>query len=183
MSRNSFPYKIDFTRVQNVTTLGTSVTAPKAVGPQAYGVQLSATQNTWVNFADPVAGASAASASQTVATPGVFTTVVQAYVAGTPVYLTGIAPGGFALNQIYYIIATGLTTTAVQLSDTAAGTGKQVTASAVCVINPVGQATATNGVLLKLTDTPVQLGISPGQWISTLQVTTTGTVNIVELTH
>lgn len=183
MSRNSFPMKVDFTAVQNVTTLATSVTAPKAVGLQTYGVQLSCTANTWVKFADAVAGAASASASQTVATPGVFTTAVQAYTAGTPVYLTGIAPGGFNLNQIYYIIATGLTTTALQLSDTAAGTGKQVTASAVCTINPVGQATATNSLLLKLTDTPIQMGISPGQWISALQVTATGTLNVVELTH
>jgi len=99
------------------------------------------------------------------------------------VYLTGIAPGGFSLNKTYYIIATGLTTTALQLSATFGGTGIQCTASAVCTINPITQASATNAMLIKGSDTPQLIGVSPGQYISTLQVVGTGTVNLVELTH
>lgn len=182
MSRNGFPLKLDFTRVQNVTTGAASTLAPIAMGPQTYAVQISATANTWVNFAG-ASGLPIASASQTVANPGVFTTATQAFVAGQAVYLTGIAPGGFSLNTIYYVIATGLTTTALELSATPAGTGIQCTASHVCAINPVGAATATNGVLVRSTDMPMQYGISPGQFVATLQVTATGTVNVVELTH
>lgn len=81
--------------------------------------------------------ASLASASQTVATPGVFTTAVQAFVAGQPVVLTGAAPGGFSLNQVYYVIAAGLTTTACQLAAVPGGVGLQCTASAACTVVPI----------------------------------------------
>jgi hypothetical protein len=182
MSRNSFPLKFDFTRVQNVTTGAASVLAPLAMGPQTYAVQLAATSNTWVCFVGP-SGPGVASASQTVATPGVFTTATQAFTAAQPVYLTGTAPGGFTLNKIYYIATLGLTTTACELSLTSGGTGVQCTASAACVINPVTPATATNSVLIRSTDYAEQYGISPGQFIATLQVTATGTLNCVELTH
>lgn len=100
-----------------------------------------------VNALAAIAGAEAAaiaSASQTVANPGVFTTAVQAFVAGTPVFLTGTAPGGFALNTVYWIIAAGLTTTACELSATNGGAGIQCTASAACTINPAPIQTAGN---------------------------------------
>lgn len=182
MSRNSFPLKFDFTRVQNITTGASSTLAPLAMGPQTYAVQLAATSNTWVSFVGS-SGLPIASASQTVATPGVFTTATQAFTAGQAVYLTGTAPGGFTLNSIYYVIATGLTTTACELALTPGGTGVAVSASHACVINPVGAATATNGALIRSTDYAQEYGISPGQFIATLQVTATGTLNIVELTH
>ena len=124
-----------------------------------------------------------ASASQTVATPGVFTTATQAFVAGQPVYLTGIAPGGFSLNTVYYIATLGLTTTACELTATYGGTGIQCTASAACTINPLTQATATNSLLIKATDFATEYGISPGQFISALENGSAGVINIIELTH
>lgn len=95
-----------------------------------------------------------ASASQTVATPGVFTTVTQAFTAGQPVYLTGIAPGGFALNTVYYVIAAGLTTTSCQLAATIGGTGIQCTASAVCVVNPTFTHVAGDTVIVICAQNP-----------------------------
>lgn len=94
-------------------------------------------------------GVGFASASQTVANPGVFTTVTQAFTAATPVYLTGIAPGGFALNTIYWVIAAGLTTTSCELSATNGGSGIQCTASAACTINPAPTFSAgSTGVVI-----------------------------------
>jgi hypothetical protein len=80
--------------------------------------------------------AGVASASQTVATPGVFTTAAQSFVAGQPVYLTGSAPGGFSLNTTYYVIAAGLSSTSCELSATSGGSGIQCTSSAACTLNP-----------------------------------------------
>lgn len=92
--------------------------------------------------------AAIASASQTVATPGVFTTVTQAFTAGMPVFLTGTAPGGFSLNVVYYIIAAGLTTTSCELSLTVGGAGIQCTASAACTINPTFIHSAGNTLIV-----------------------------------
>lgn len=89
-------------------------------------------------------GAGFASASQTVATPGVFTTAVQAFVAGQAVYLSGTAPGGFSLGVPYFVIAGGLSTTSCELSLTSGGAGIQCTASAACTINPTIITTAGN---------------------------------------
>lgn len=187
MSRNSFPMKFMFPTVQNVTTGAASVLAALPMGAQTYGVYLTATADTWVRFDDPLAGGAGgigiASASQTVATPGVFTTAVQAFTAGQAVYVSGIAPGGIVLGQVYYIATLGLTTTACELSLTSGGTGVQVTSSAVCVINPLVAASATNSVLIKATDFGQEYGIGPGQYIATLQKSATGTLNICELTH
>ena len=179
-----FPLKLDFSTVQNVTTAANNVNAPKPMGLQTHAVVISATVSAWVNFVDPTSGgASIASASQTVANPGVFTTVTQAFTAGTPVTIVGTPPGGFVNNKVYYVIATGLTTTACELSATYGGTGIQVTASSACSIQPLTPASATNSVLVKGSDPPMQYGISPGQYIGTIYVASTGTVNIVELTH
>jgi hypothetical protein len=183
MSRNSFPMKFIWSSVQNVTTGAATVLAANPVGPQTYGVLITATSNTWVRFSDPVASGAIASASQTVATPGVFTTATQAFVAGQPVFVSGTAPGGIVLGQVYYIAALGLTTTACELSLTSGGTGVQITSSAACTINPITAATATNSLLVKATDFAEEYGIGPGQYIATLQQTATGTVNIIELTH
>lgn len=186
MARNSFPMKFMFGTVQNVTTGAATVLATLPMGLQTYAVYLTATADTWVRFDDPSAGgalASVASASQTVATPGVFTTAVQAFTAGQPVYVSGTAPGGIVLGQVYYIATLGLTTTAVELSLTSGGTGVQVTSSAACTINPLVAASATNSVLIKATDFGQEYGIGPGQYIATLQKTGTGTLNIVECTH
>lgn len=184
MSRNSFPLKFDFTTVQNVTTGAACVLAANPVGLQTYAVQIAATGNTWVRFVGPK-GATVASASQTVATPGVFTTATQAFTAGTPVIVTGnpTIPTGITAGAIYYVIATGLTTTACELATTPSGTGVGVTVSHPCIIQPLDTATATNSALIRLTDYAEQYGISPGQYIATLQVTATGTLNIVEMTH
>lgn len=182
MSRNSFPYKLNFSRVQNLTSTASSQTFPQPMGPQTYGVLITALGNVWA-FIGGAASAGVASASQTVANPGVFTTAVQGFTAGIPVYLTGIAPGGFNLNQVYYVIATGLTTTACELSATPGGTGIQVTASAACVINPLTQASATNGVLIKASDFAQEYGCSPGQFISIIENGAAGAVNIVEIDH
>jgi hypothetical protein len=184
MSRNSFPMKFIWSSVQNVTTGASCVLAVNPVGAQTYGVLITATSNTWIRFSDPVAGGAIASASQTVANPGVFTTATQAFSAGLPVYISGAAaPGGFVLGQVYYVIATGLTTTACELAATPGGTGIQCTSSAACTLNPITAATATNSLLVKSTDFAEEYGIAPGQYIATLQQTATGTVNIVELTH
>lgn len=80
--------------------------------------------------------AAVASASQTVATPGVFTTAAQAYTAGLQVSITGTAPGGFALKTPYFVLAAGLTATTCQLAAYAGGPGIQCTASAACTIQP-----------------------------------------------
>ena len=50
MARNSFPMKLDFSRVQNMTTAANSLTFPNAMGPQTYGVLITALANTWVYF-------------------------------------------------------------------------------------------------------------------------------------
>lgn len=93
--------------------------------------------------------AAIASASQTVAAPGVFTTATQAFTAGMPVFLTGTAPGGFALNTVYWVIAAGLTTTSCELAATQGGTGITCSASAACTINPTVIHTAGNtGILI-----------------------------------
>lgn len=179
---NSFPMKFIWSTVQNVTTGAATVLATNVMGPQTYAVYLNATADTWVRFSDAAAGA-VASASQTVATPGVFTTAVQAFTAGQPVFVSGIAPGGIVLGQVYYIAVAGLTTTAVELSLTTGGSGVQVTSSAACTINPIVAATATNSMLVKATDYGHEYGIGPGQYIATLQKTGTGTLNVVEMTH
>lgn len=180
--RNSFPNKLDFTRVQNLTSSASSQYFGAPMGPQTYGVLITALGNVWVVFSSG-SGAPIASASQTVATPGVFTTATQAFTAGQPVFLTGTPPGGFALNTVYYVATLGLTATTVELSTTSGGTGAQVTASSACVINPLPAATATNALLVKATDWPVEYGISPGQYIAVLENGTAGAVNIVEITH
>lgn len=86
----------------------------------------------WATAGSP----SVASASQTVATPGVFTTASQAYTAGLPVTITGTPPGGFSNGTTYYVIAAGLTATTCQLSATSTGSGIQVTSSSACTIVP-----------------------------------------------
>lgn len=87
-----------------------------------------------------------ASASQTVATPGVFSTVSQSLAATQPVYITGTAPAGFTANSVvYYIASAGLTSTACELSTTYNGTGAQCTGSSPCLIVPAGSSQAFNG--------------------------------------
>jgi hypothetical protein len=85
------------------------------------------------------AGGAIASSSQTVANPGVFTTATQAFTANQPVMITGTPPGGFAINTIYFVSATGLTTTACELSATSGGAGIQCTSSSACSIVPLGK--------------------------------------------
>lgn len=99
-------------------------------------------------------GVGFASASQTVATPGVFTTTAQTFIAGQPVYLTGIAPGGFALNTVYYVIAAGLTSTSCELSATIGGTGITCSASAVCTVNPTITHVAGNTLIIICSQNP-----------------------------
>jgi hypothetical protein len=184
MVRNSFPMKLDFTRVQNLMTGVTNLFFPLPMGPQTYAVRITALANTWVRFFDPTSGGlPVASASQTVATPGVFTTATQAFTAGEPVIITGAAPGGFTLGTVYYVLAAGLTTTACELAATPGGAGIQCTASAACSLQPLGVATATNSLLIKATDFAEEYGISPGQYIATLENGSAGAINIVELTH
>jgi hypothetical protein len=98
--------------------------------------------NGW-NIAVPP-GTPVASASQTVANPGVFTTAAQTFVAGLQGYLTGTAPGGFSLNTVYYVIAAGLTATTMQLSATPGGAGIQCTSSAACSFVPINVTTFTS---------------------------------------
>jgi hypothetical protein len=183
MSRNSFPMKFIWSSVQNVTTGAACVLAPQPVGAQTYGLLITATANTWIRFVDPIAGGAVASASQTVATPGVFTTAAQAFTAGQAVYVTGTAPGGIVLGQVYYVATLGLTATTLELSLTSGGAGVQVTSSAACTVVPLTMATATNSLLVKATDFAEEYGVAPGQYIATLQQTASGTVNVVELTH
>lgn len=60
----------------------------------------------------------------TIATPGVFTLANHGFVAEQVVHLstTGALPTGLAVDTPYYVIATGLTTSAFQLSATLNGT-------------------------------------------------------------
>jgi hypothetical protein len=185
MGRNSFPMKLDFTRVQNVTAGAASVFFPNPMGPQTYGVIITALAAAWVRFCDPGSGGAAiASASQTVAAPGVFTTATQGFTAGQAVVIQGTAaPGGFTLGTVYYVIAAGLTTTACELSATVGGTGITCTGSIACSLSPLTAVSATNGLLVKATDFAEEYGISPGQYIATIQQGAGGLVNVVELTH
>lgn len=85
----------------------------------------------------PTTAAAVASSSQTEATPGVFTTAANTYVAGQAVTITGTPPGGFSNGTVYYVISAGLTSTTLQLADSPfATTGKQVTSSSACTIKP-----------------------------------------------
>jgi hypothetical protein len=85
----------------------------------------------------PSAALAVASASQTVATPGVFTTDAQNYAPGQPVKIVGTPPTGFSNNTIYYVIKTGLTSAACQLALSPFATaGIQVTVSSACSIVP-----------------------------------------------
>jgi hypothetical protein len=110
----------------------------------------------------PAAALPVASASQTVANPGVFTTAANTYVAGQAVVIAGTAPTGFTTSgatqaaalaaviagtaTVYYVIATGLTTTAAQLAlSPFAASGIQVTGSSACTIVPILQGSAADG--------------------------------------
>lgn len=96
--------------------------------------------------APPSAAASVASASQTVATPGVFTTADNTFAAGQAVTITGTPPGGFSTGTVYYVIKNGLTGTTIQLADSPyATTGKQVTSSSSCTVSPVYYGAPANG--------------------------------------
>lgn len=100
------------------------------------------------SLAPPDVAVSVASASQTVATPGVFTTATNAFYKGQPVTITGTPPGGFVTGTTYYVIGTGLTTTTCQLADSPfASTGKQVTSSSACTIVPTIQGSPANGYI------------------------------------
>lgn len=101
--------------------------------------------NGW-NIACPP-GTPIASASQTVANPGVFTTLAQTWSAGQQVYITGTAPGGYALNTIYYVIAGGLTATTAELALTFGGAGIQCTSSAACSLVPINATTFTKAII------------------------------------
>lgn len=94
----------------------------------------------------PTIGLGIASASQTVANPGVFNTAANVFVQGSPVTITGTPPGGFANNQIYYVIPYGLSTTTVELAlSPFATTGIQVTSSSACTLSPVLYGAAADG--------------------------------------
>lgn len=94
----------------------------------------------------PNAASAVASASQTVATPGVFTTAANTFVAGQAVTLSGSIPGGFASGTIYYVIATGLTTTTCQLAlSPFAASGIAVSSSAACTLTPYYIGAAADG--------------------------------------
>lgn len=61
----------------------------------------------------------------TIANPAVFGFVAHGFVAGQPVRLTttGALPTGLSSNSVYYVIATGLTANAFQVSTTQGGSG------------------------------------------------------------
>jgi hypothetical protein len=67
----------------------------------------------------------------TVASPGVFTCTGHGLVAGDKVILRtdGILPTGLTAGNIYYVISTGLTTSAFQLSTTLGGTAINTSAT------------------------------------------------------
>lgn len=101
--------------------------------------------NGW-NIACPP-GTAIASASQTVANPGVFTTLAQTWSAGQQVYITTGTPGGFSLNTVYFVIAANLTATTASLSATFGGAGIQCTSSAACNLVPVNVTNFTKAVI------------------------------------
>lgn len=101
--------------------------------------------NGW-NIACP-GSAAIASASQSVANPGVFATATQGWSAGQPVYITGTAPGGFSNGVIYYVIAGGLTANSVELAATIGGAGIQCTASAACNLVPINATGYTQAII------------------------------------
>ncbi len=85
----------------------------------------------------PPAATPVASAFQTVANPGVFTTATQSFLPGQLVQITGTAPGGFSTGTNYYVIANGLTSTTCQLAQSPyAASGIAVSSSSACTIVP-----------------------------------------------
>lgn len=182
--------RINFNSIRGLQTLtlgATAVFAALGAGTETHGLLLTALGNCYVLIGKQ-GGATVASASQTVANPGVFTTATQAFTAGTAVTLSpaapgGALPGGFAANTVYYVIAGGLTTTACELSATPGGAGIQVTSSAACVLQVQTPATAANGFLIKASDPPLHIGCAPGEVLSMIQQgAATGTLQVAELT-
>lgn len=118
-------------------------------------------------LAPPDAAVSVASASQTVATPGVFTTGTNAFFKGQAVTITGTPPGGFATGTTYYVIGTGLTTTTCQLADSPfATTGKQVTSSSACTVVPALQGSPANGYIQILGPGKLNMNFAGGSFVA-----------------
>ena len=93
-----------------------------------------ATYNPYGNILSQL-GTAIASASQNTGT-GLWATGTQAFVAGLPVTITGTPPTGFAVNEVYFVIATGLTTTSCELSATIGGSVLVPSVSSSCNIVP-----------------------------------------------
>jgi hypothetical protein len=124
---------------------GASTTAPTVPSPY---IPIFKKSNATATSLSAIAGykiatGTFASASQSTST-GVFTTVASTLVAGQPVQLTGTIPGGFVANTTYFVIATNLTTTTVELSATQGGAVKIPTSSAACNVTGDFSGTWTN---------------------------------------
>ncbi len=104
--------------------------------------QASQTLHQWQGRFSALNPATIASASQV----GVnFTTATNAYVGGEQVHLTGSLPSGFSADTPYFISATGLTTTNVQLSATQGGASISAGSSAACnLVTSYWRFTQTN---------------------------------------
>jgi hypothetical protein len=91
------------------------------------------------------------SASQNTST-GVWTTAANSLVAGQAVQITGSLPGGYAANTNYYVIATGLSSTTVELSATQGGAVKLPTTSVSTTMDtdPVGTWTNANELVIQV---------------------------------
>ena len=99
----------------------------------------------------PAPAGSVTSASQTVATPGVFTAAGNTFVPGQAVTITGTPPGGFATATTYYVINSFASGGTFQLAVSPyATTGIQCTSSSSCTIVPasiLGAAADANIVI------------------------------------
>jgi len=104
-------------------------------GPYGYLYRLDGTASSTTSNMYTAGGTSVASASQSTST-GLFTTATQAFSAGDIVSIQGTPPTGFTTNTNYYVIATGLTTTACELSATLGGAAIVPTVSSACSIVP-----------------------------------------------
>jgi hypothetical protein len=105
------------------------------------GTTLTIKQNCGQNTVAPptFSNAGQASASQTVATPGVFTAAGNTLVNGEAVTITGTPPGGLATATTYYVVnqATGGGGGTFSLALSPYGAGLQVTSTSACTLVPV----------------------------------------------
>ena len=116
---------ISFSRADGTSVIGGSAGATGG-GSANYKDQIfNETDQVVMNNWTVGQGSMKSSVTITIANPAVFGFVAHGFVAGQPVRLTttGALPTGLSSNSVYYVIATGLTADAFQVSTTQGGSG------------------------------------------------------------